>query len=131
MPKSGSRAKKTEPSPAKSPPRRSRKTSPEVPATAAPAPAAPADQNRLELDADLRIGTAAATHAAVLAAGANGEVVLDGGRVAKIDAAGAQALLAALTQISQSGGGWRWHNPSMTLVQGVAVLGLGESLRLP
>lgn len=131
MPKSGSRAKKTESTPTTTASRRSRKVSPAVAPVAAQVPAVAAEPDRLELDADLRIGAAAATHKAVLAAAAKGDVVVDGARVAKIDAAGVQALLAALTQISQSGGGWRWHNPSTTLVQGVAVLGLGESLRLP
>lgn len=131
MPKSGSHAKKTESTSTGATPRRSRKVSPTVAPVTAQVPATFAEVNRLELDADLRISAAAATHAAVLAAGAKGEIVLDGRRVTKIDAAGVQALLAALTQISQSGGGWRWHNPSTTLIQGVAVLGLGESLRLP
>lgn len=128
MPKSGSRAKKTESTPVGTAPRRSRK---DLQGDAQQVQAAPTASPMVELAADLRIGAAAATHAAILAASANEELVLDGARVAKIDAAGIQALLSALIQISRSGGRWRWHNPSTTLIQGVAVLGLRDSLQLP
>lgn len=131
MPKSGSRANKPTTTAGATAARKSRKATPAdagpTETAAAPLPTAAA----VELAADLRIGAAAATHAEILAAAALGEVILDGGRVAKIDAAGVQALLAAVIQISHSGGRWRWHNPSVTLAQGVTVLGLGESLRLP
>lgn len=85
----------------------------------------------VSLPADLRIGAAAAVHAEIVAKAAGGELILDAAAVARVDAAGLQAVLAALIQISRSGVGWRWHNPSTTLAEGVAILGLGDSLRLP
>lgn len=83
------------------------------------------------LPADLRIGAAAALHAEILARSQSGDVVLDAGQVARLDAAGIQAVLAALMQISHAGSSWRWHNSSETFAQGVATLGLGSTLRLP
>lgn len=132
MSKSGSRAKPAADSTAGSPPRKSRKAAADVLANSA----ADTDSNAtsfapVTLPADLRIGSAAALHAEILASSARGEVVLDAGLVAKMDAAGVQAVLAALIQISHAGASWRWHNPSATFTQGVTVLGLGNTLRLP
>lgn len=83
------------------------------------------------LPADLRVGTAGRVFAEVVSREASQELVIDGAPVEKLDAAGLQALLAALQHLSRSGTGWRWHNPSTVLVQGIAVLGLEKSLRLP
>jgi anti-anti-sigma regulatory factor len=126
MSKPGSRAKKPAGTPDASAPKRARKATSGK--TVAPA-TEPVPDCPFVLPQDLRIGSAADVHAGLLARA--GDVALDGESVAKVDAAGVQAVLAALIQFSRSGGSWRWHNPSAVLKQGIAVLGLGESLRLP
>ena len=83
------------------------------------------------LNADMRVSAAKDLHAKLIGAGGRGELVLIANEVTRVDAAGIQALLAALSQISDSGHGWRWHNPSSTLTQGIELLGLKANLRLP
>lgn len=82
------------------------------------------------LNADLRIGTAKELYTGLANADGDGELVLVADKVARVDAAGIQALLAALIETSASGRGWRWHNPSSVLVQGIELLGLKSHLRL-
>ncbi len=85
---------------------------------------------RIVLNSDLRIGAAKDLYARLVNAEGEGELVLVADEVARVDAAGIQAVLAALGRISDSGRVWRWHNPSSTLVQGIELLGLKAHLRL-
>ncbi|MBL8516915.1 MAG: STAS domain-containing protein [Betaproteobacteria bacterium] len=133
MSKPGSRAKKPASSPEGAAPRRARSAAPRIAEAHAKSevaePVTTGDGAPYRLPADLRIGSAAEVYAGLAAL--RGEVLIDGEAVAKVDAAGVQAVLAASIQISRSGGRWRWHNPSAVFIQGAAMLGLGESLRLP
>jgi anti-anti-sigma regulatory factor len=84
----------------------------------------------IALGADLRIGQARDLHARLLAARKAGEVVLDGAEVAKVDAAGLQALAAALVTLRTAGVAWRWQTPSGTLSAAAALAGLEATLQL-
>ena len=83
------------------------------------------------LNADMRVSAAKDLHSKLLDASGSGELVLVANEVVRVDAAGIQALLAALNEISDSGRSWRWHNPSTVLTQGIELLGLKANLRLP
>ena len=83
------------------------------------------------LNADMRVSAAKDLHSKLLDASGSGELVLVANEVVRVDAAGIQALLAALNEISDSGRSWRWHNPSIVLTQGIELLGLKANLRLP
>jgi phospholipid transport system transporter-binding protein len=124
----GNRAKKPADTAKDGAPKRVRKP---AKASAAVQPAEAPAEPVIILPADLRIGAAAALHGDILAASGGTDLLINGEAVVKVDAAALQALLAGLIQISRSGASWRWHNPSTTLLQGVTVLGLGKSLRLP
>jgi anti-anti-sigma regulatory factor len=100
-----------------------------------PAPAKPkrrkaAGPATIALGADLRIGHAAEVFARIVAAQGAGEAVLDGSEIARIDAAGLQALACALVTLRTAGTGWRWQTPSGTLSAAAALAGLGATLKL-
>jgi anti-anti-sigma regulatory factor len=92
--------------------------------------AAAAGPVQVALGEDLRIAMAGEVHARILAARAAGEAVLDGGAVARVDAAGLQALAAALVILRTAGVRWRWHAASGTLCAAAALAGLGTTLNL-
>ena len=83
------------------------------------------------LNADMRVSAAKELYAKLIASKGQGALVLVADGVVRVDAAGIQALCAALNQISNSGGSWRWHNPSTSLTHGIELLGLKALLRLP
>jgi len=84
----------------------------------------------IALGPDLRIARAGEAFSAILAARAAGEVVLDGGEVAKVDAAGLQALAAALVTLRTAGVQWRWQTASGTLSSAAALAGLDATLKI-
>jgi len=84
----------------------------------------------IDLGADLRIGQARDLYSRLLAAREAGEVLLDGAEVAKVDAAGLQALAAALVTLRTAGVACRWQNPSGTLSAAAALAGLEATLQL-
>ena len=84
----------------------------------------------IALGADLRIGQAGEVFARIVAAQGASEAVLDGSEIARIDAAGLQALAAALVTLRTAGTGWRWQTPSGTLTAAAALAGLGTTLKL-
>jgi len=84
----------------------------------------------ITLGPDLRIGQAGDAFARILAARNASEVVLDGGEVAGVDAAGLQALAAALVTLRTAGVAWRWQTPSGTLSAAAALAGLATMLKL-
>jgi anti-anti-sigma regulatory factor len=82
------------------------------------------------LGPDLRIARAGEVFARITAARGAPEVVLEGGEVAKVDAAGLQALAAALVTLRTAGVSWRWQTASGTLASAVALAGLGLTLQI-
>ena len=84
----------------------------------------------IALGPDLRIAQAGDAFQRILAARGAREVLLDGGEVAKVDAAGLQALAAALVTLRTAGVGWRWQTASGTLSSAAALAGLGATLRI-
>ena len=84
----------------------------------------------ITLGPDLRIGQAGDAFARILAARNASEVVLDGGEVTGVDAAGLQALAAALVTLRTAGVAWRWQTPSGTLSAAAALAGLATMLKL-
>jgi anti-anti-sigma regulatory factor len=84
----------------------------------------------VSLGADLRIGQAGDAFARILAARNAGEVVIDGGEVAGVDAAGLQALAAALVTLRTAGVPWTWQARSGTLSAAAALAGLDATLQI-
>jgi anti-anti-sigma regulatory factor len=82
------------------------------------------------LGPDLRIAQAGDVFARIVAARGAREVVLDAAEVAKVDAAGLQALAAALVTLRTAGVAWRWHTASGTLSSAAALAGLGAILQI-
>jgi anti-anti-sigma regulatory factor len=90
----------------------------------------PAGPVAVALGPDLRIARAGEVFAAILAARSANEVLLDGGEVAKVDAAGLQALAAALVTLRTAGVAWRWQTASGTLSSAAALAGLDATLQI-
>jgi anti-anti-sigma regulatory factor len=87
----------------------------------------------VKLDADLRVGGAAAVFEALRAAARKPEksVALDGSEVEKVDAAGLQALLAGRQALAEAGKNVTWSATSAQLSAAATLLGLNENLELP
>jgi anti-anti-sigma regulatory factor len=87
----------------------------------------------VKLDADLRVGSAAAVFQALREAARKPEksVTLDGSEVEKVDAAGLQALLAGRQALAQAGKKVTWNATSAQLCAAAILLGLNENLELP
>ncbi len=58
------------------------------------------------------------------------EVVVDGSRVERVDAAALQVLAAFSATLRHQGGQITWQRPSASLCEGVTLTGLGELLGL-
>lgn len=84
----------------------------------------------IALGPDLRIGQAGQVFARIVAARKASEALLEGGEVARVDAAGLQALVAALATLRTAGVAWRWQAPSGTLAAAAALAGLDAALQL-
>jgi len=93
--------------------------------------AQPAAESVIELAGDLRIAQAAEVFDRFSAADRAIPLTLDATSVTKVDAAGLQAVLAALLAMRKAGGRWRWHNPSVSLCQAAELLDLKGALELP
>lgn len=87
-------------------------------------------EHRVALGADLRIGRAREIFDALAAASDKATVVIDASAVAKVDAAGLQALAAHLVQWRTAERPWRWDNPSDTLRASARSAGLDGALGL-
>ena len=85
---------------------------------------------RIALGDDLRIGAARATFAALMAAADSPVVEIDAKKVERIDGAGLQALVAALTRLRAGGVDCRWTDVPPALSQAAALAGLGATLAL-
>jgi anti-anti-sigma regulatory factor len=86
------------------------------------------EARRIALDEDLRIAGARAAFDA-LAAG-KGDVEIDASRVARVDAAGLQALVAGIARVRAGGASCRWHEPSGALAAAASLAGLARALEL-
>ena len=96
---------------------------------AAGVPDAPPAETTVSLGADLRIGRAREVHRALTQI-QTATLIVDGGEVAKVDAAGLQSVLAALVHSRTAGVAWRWHNPSLALKSAAQLMGLDGALEL-
>jgi len=82
------------------------------------------------LGEDLRIAHAAATFETLAAFADAGTVAIDASQVARVDAAGLQALVAGLARLRAAGVRWRWQEVSATLSTAAGIAGLGAALAL-
>ena len=87
-------------------------------------------EHRVVLGADLRIGHAREVFDALAATSDKTTVVIDASAVAKVDAAGLQALAVHVVQWRTAGRAWRWDNPTDTLRASARSAGLHEVLEL-
>jgi len=88
-------------------------------------------KKKLVLAEELRIANARAAFEALEAAGARKSIDIDASRVAKVDAAGLQALAAATLRLRARGAAWSWHAPSEALTRAARLAGLEGILELP
>jgi len=80
---------------------------------------------------DLRIANARATFESLAALPATGALEIDASQVARVDAAGLQALAAALARLRAAGVEARWKAPAPALAAAAALAGLDAALALP
>jgi|GEM_PF-5823976 len=86
----------------------------------------------VSLGNDLRISRAAEIFDKLMAAADSSRtIIIDGGDVGKIDAAGLQAVTAAIMRFRIAGLQWRWHNEPLSLRSAAKMLGLTDVLGLP
>ena len=86
--------------------------------------------SRVTLGTDLRIAHARVVFEALEGAAARGPVEIDASEVTKVDAAGLQALAAALIRYRDAGVQWHWNDPSLALVSAARLAGLESTLEL-
>ncbi len=89
-----------------------------------------AEARLVALGEDLRVAHAAAAFETLAAAANGGIVAIDASQVARVDAAGLQALVAGLARLRAAGIQWRWQEVSATLSTAVGLAGLGAALAL-
>ena len=89
-----------------------------------------AEARLVALGEDLRIAHAAAIFETLAAAAQGGSLAIDASRVARVDAAGLQALAAGLARLRAAGVQWRWQEVSATLSTAAGIAGLGAILAL-
>ncbi|MBA2689813.1 MAG: STAS domain-containing protein [Burkholderiales bacterium] len=95
-----------------------------------PKPRGKLKETNVTLGSDLRISRAREVFAALEAAASFPSVRIDGADVIRIDAAGLQALAAAVVRFRTAGAVWRWHNASPALAGAAKLLGLASVLEL-
>jgi anti-anti-sigma regulatory factor len=87
-------------------------------------------EHHLALGEDLRIARSRELFDSLSAAPPKATVVIDASSVAKVDAAGLQALAACMGRWRAAGTSWRWEKPAEPLKAAARLAGLGEALRL-
>jgi anti-anti-sigma regulatory factor len=96
------------------------------------APRSRAETRRIALGEDLRIGEARATFESLAAAGSGARSLeIDGAAVARVDAAGLQALAVAFARLEAAGVECRWGEVSPVLSGAAHLGGLAQALALP
>lgn len=93
-----------------------------------PKPRGKLKQTTVALGSDLRIGRAREVFDMLVTAGKSGNVLIEGGEVIRIDAAGLQAVVAAIVRFRTAGTLWRWHNLSPAFTDAAKLLGLEGAL---
>ena len=90
-----------------------------------------AEARRVMLAEDLRIAGAREAFESLTTAGKGARALeIDGAAVARVDAAGLQALAAALARLSAAGVDCRWHAVSPALEGAARLAGLAPALAL-
>ena len=87
-------------------------------------------EQRLALGEDLRIGRVREVFETLRAAHPKATVVIDASLVAKVDAAGLQALAACAARWRADGISWRWEQPAEPLKSAARQAGLEAALGL-
>lgn len=87
-------------------------------------------EQRLALGEDLRIAHAREVFDALAESDPQATVVIDASSVAKVDAAGLQAIAARVARWNASGLQWRWEKPAEALRCAARQAGLESALRL-
>lgn len=87
-------------------------------------------EHRIELPADLRIGSAVPAWGALLEAAGQATVVIDASHVSKVDASGLQLLAAAVARFRAAGTAWRWQGVPEALSGAARLAGLAAALDL-
>ena len=91
-----------------------------------------AEARRVTLGEDLRIAGARAAFESLAASGKGaGAIEIDGAAVARVDAAGLQALAAAVARLGAAGVDCRWRAVSPVLDGAARLAGLAPALALP
>ena len=80
---------------------------------------------------DLRIAQARSTYESIVAGAQRTAVTLDAARVTRVDAAGLQALVAAIARLDAAEVRLEWQHVPEALANGASLAGLTEALRLP
>jgi anti-anti-sigma regulatory factor len=88
------------------------------------------ESRRISLGEDLRIARAGEVAAILRGAADAGNVEIDGSQVARVDAAGLQALAAGLAALRVAKVSVRWAERSTTLAASAALAGLTAALEL-
>jgi anti-anti-sigma regulatory factor len=88
------------------------------------------ESRRISLGEDLRIARASDVTAMLRGAAQAGVVEIDASQVARVDAAGLQALVAGIAALKIAKVSLRWNEPSETLVASAALAGLAPALGL-
>jgi anti-anti-sigma regulatory factor len=88
------------------------------------------EARRIALGEDLRIGSARAAYQSLIAAADSGTLEIDATKVARVDAAGLQALAAGVAALHAKGVKCRWSEVSGALSGAAALAGLGPALGL-
>jgi len=88
------------------------------------------EARRISLGEDLRIARAREVAAIVCAAADAGSLEIDGSQVARVDAAGLQALAAGFARLRVAKVSVRWSEPSAALFASAALAGLAGALEL-
>jgi anti-anti-sigma regulatory factor len=86
------------------------------------------EARKLVLGSDLRIADARAAFESLAGQAAHGAVEIDASQVARVDAAGLQALAAAIARMRASRVKCRWTAVSGTLAGAAALSGLARAL---
>ncbi len=89
-----------------------------------------APPRRVELGADLRIACAGEVFAALQPSRRGASYLLAAREVARVDAAGLQALAVAAARWRDQGVAWKWEEPSQALLGAARMAGLDAHLEL-
>ncbi|MEO7053025.1 MAG: STAS domain-containing protein [Rhodanobacter sp.] len=102
-----------------------------LPAAASCLPAVDANAAEVQLPADCRLAAQLALKAQLQAVLHHGEIMLDAGRVERIDTAALQLLVLFRRELEGQGGKLRWRGVNPVMSEAASLLGLEQLLNLP